>query len=76
MIASIAYRGPLGAGDPAKTRPLTTETGPDAISLLGFAVDQSIVPVFASSATHAPAVVVWVEGARVNLARLLLAMLV
>lgn len=58
VLVSIAYMGPFGATEPAKRTSLTTDTGPCAVSLLGFAVDQSIWPVFASKDTHAPAVVV------------------
>lgn len=76
LLASIAYMGPFGATDPAKTTPLATETGAWQVSLLGFPVDHRISPELASKATQAPVVVVWLEGASLKLTRLLLAMLV
>lgn len=68
--------GPFEATDPAKTTPLATVTGAWAVSLLGFAVVHKISPESASRATHAPAVVVWLEGARVKFSRSPLAMFV
>jgi hypothetical protein len=72
----MAYTGPFEATEPAKTTPLATVTGAWAVSLLGFAVDHTIFPVSASRATHAPAVVIRFDGARVKLFRWPLAMFV
>ena len=44
VLAFIAYMGPFGFVDPAKSTLLATVTGPAALALLGLAVDQRILP--------------------------------
>ncbi|KAF4350939.1 hypothetical protein G4B88_029105 [Cannabis sativa] len=68
--------GPFLCVEPPKTTPLATVTGPEAVSLVGLAVDHRILPLPASIATQPPPVVFVVDGFRVKFFISELAMLV
>ncbi|KAM1170596.1 hypothetical protein ACFX1S_021290 [Malus domestica] len=63
---ALAYAGRFEATDPAKTKPLVTATGAWEVSLLGIAAVHKIFPESVSKGARAPAIVVWIEGARVK----------